>query len=52
MKLNPDDLVVTSFETADLAVEESLALATATCPLFPTPATRCFVCPPATADCF
>jgi hypothetical protein len=52
MKLNPDDLVVTSFEPADSAVEAELALATATCPLFPTPATRCFICPPATSDCW
>jgi hypothetical protein len=51
MKLNPDELVVASFDTTDPAAEAALALATYTCPLFPTPATRCFICPPATADC-
>ena len=52
MKLDPDDLVVTSFDTTDPAAEAELALATDTCTIFPTPATRCFVCPPATYDCF
>ncbi|HST60066.1 MAG TPA: hypothetical protein VLK84_15275 [Longimicrobium sp.] len=51
MKLNPDDLEVTSFDTTDAAAEAELALATYTCTAFPTPATRCFICPPATSDC-
>lgn len=51
MKLNPDDLVVASFETAEPAAEAQLAVATPLCPLFPTPNTACFVCPPATSDC-
>lgn len=50
MKLNPEHLVVTSFETtaARSAVD---ALATPTCTVFPTPATQCFICPPVTYDC-
>lgn len=51
MKLNPEDLEVLSFDTADAAVDAELALATTTCTAFPTPATRCFVCPPITYDC-
>jgi hypothetical protein len=43
MKLNPEELVVTSFATVDpvttLAAEEST-------PACPTPATICFICPP------
>ena len=45
MRLNPEELVVASFEPADPAVEADLGLSTRTCPLFPTPATQCFVCP-------
>jgi hypothetical protein len=50
MKLNADDLVVVSFETAG----DAAALATTVdtvppaCPLYPTPYTRCFECPPPT----
>ena len=44
MKLKPEDLVVASFETAP-AKHALNALATTTCPIFPTPATQCFVCP-------
>lgn len=51
MKLNPDDLEVLSFDTSDAAADAELALATYTCTAFPTPATRCFVCPPATYEC-
>jgi hypothetical protein len=51
MKLNPEELSVSSFETSDAAAEGELALATPTCTLFPTPNTACFVCPPATSDC-
>ncbi len=42
MKLNPEDLVVASFDTSSSAQS---VLATYTCPIFPTPATQCFVCP-------
>jgi hypothetical protein len=49
MKLNPDDLSVTSFPTSGTAAEAQLVLATYTCD--PTLATRCFICPPLTYDC-
>ena len=49
MKLNPDELVVTSFDTATPEAESQLALATPLCPLFPTPNTQCFVCPAPTS---
>ena len=47
-KLNPDDLVVTSFETSDALDVSSAEISTPQCP---TPATICFICPPLTADC-
>lgn len=47
MKLNPDDLVVASFETAE--ADAQAVFATTTCPIFPTPATQCFVCPAPTS---
>lgn len=50
MKLNPEELEVVSFDTT--SADRELELATTTCTLFPTPATRCFVCPAPTADCF
>jgi hypothetical protein len=50
MKLNPEDLEVVSFDTT--SANRELELATGTCTIFPTPATYCFVCPPATYDCF
>ena len=44
MKLRPEDLAVASFETT--AENAALnAVATTTCPIFPTPGTQCFVCP-------
>jgi hypothetical protein len=49
MKLNPEELSVSSFETSTEAAEAELLLATYTCA--PTPATRCFICPPLTYDC-
>jgi hypothetical protein len=52
MKLNPDELVVASFDTTAPADPDADGVfATYTCPIFPTPATQCFVCPPATSDC-
>jgi hypothetical protein len=43
MKLNPDDLVVSSFDPAPVPEEGALfVLATSICP---TPNTECFVCP-------
>lgn len=44
MKLNPEELVVSSFETADAAA----ALPVTIGPYDPTPMTRCFWCPPQT----
>lgn len=49
MKLNPEELEVVSFDMTD--AETEAVLATSTCTAFPTPATRCFICPPATSDC-
>ena len=49
MKLNPDELVVASFEPIDPAAEADQVLATYPCD--PTRATRCFICPPLTYDC-
>jgi hypothetical protein len=43
MKLNPDELVVASFEPAPAPDEE--ALVAITTPVCPTPNTQCFVCP-------
>lgn len=42
-RLNPDDLVVTSFETSAALDVSAAAISTPQCP---TPATICFVCPP------
>jgi hypothetical protein len=42
MKLNPEDLVVASFETGD---DDLLAAAGTQSPVCPTPGTQCFVCP-------
>jgi hypothetical protein len=49
MKLNPEELVVSSFDTAAPQAEADPALATPLCPLFPTPNTACFVCPAPTS---
>jgi hypothetical protein len=43
MKLNPEELVVTSFATSDASLS---ALAEPSTPACPTPATMCFICPP------
>lgn len=47
MKLNPEDLVVTSFQTGEA---EAIIAATTTIG-DPTPMTRCYWCPPKTIDC-
>jgi hypothetical protein len=44
MKLNPEELVVSSFETS----QEAAALPVTIGPYDPTPMTRCFWCPPPT----
>lgn len=43
MKLKLNELVVASFETTPSA--GSVQYSTHTCPVWPTPATECFVCP-------
>jgi hypothetical protein len=43
-RLNPEDLVVTSFATSDVALTG--AAAEISTPQCPTPATMCFICPP------
>lgn len=43
MKLNPDALVVTSFETG--GDDDLLIPAGTQSPVCPTPGTQCFVCP-------
>lgn len=50
MKLNGDDLVVVSFETSveAAALPGSVDSFPPACPLYPTPHTRCFECPPHT----
>lgn len=48
MKLNPDDLRVTSFDTSHAQAELAQPTYT-TCTIFPTPATQCFVCPAPTS---
>jgi hypothetical protein len=49
MKLNPDALVVTSFETG--GDEDLLIPAGTQSPVCPTPNTACFVCDPPTCNC-
>jgi hypothetical protein len=48
MTLKPEELAVVSFDT--MAEPDALGVfATSTCPVFPTPATQCFVCPAPTS---
>ena len=47
MKLNPDELIVASFETSPSAD----AAAPTTISYDPTPMTYCYWCPPKTLDC-
>ena len=51
MKLNPEDLDVVSFDTSSAEAVALEAATYTTCTIFPTYATQCFVCPPATSDC-
>ena len=55
MKLNPEELNVTSFDTTPQAVPGSDAAAVLQ-PIIPTTdptaATRCFICPPISYDCW
>jgi hypothetical protein len=50
MKLNPEELTVTSFDTA--AREDYLSPVTIRTINDPTAATHCYYCPPATLDCY
>lgn len=52
MKLDPEDLVVASFQTSvqAAALPGSVDSVPPACPLYPTPYTRCFECPPQTLD--
>jgi hypothetical protein len=51
MKLNPEELNVTSFDTGAEADYLS-PVATIRTINDPTAATRCYYCPPATLDCY
>lgn len=44
MKLNPEELVVASFQTADADADAALGGATPLCTILPTPCTQCLVC--------
>jgi hypothetical protein len=55
MKLNPEDLDVLSFDTtaADAPGTDTAAVIQPITTINdPTAATRCFICPPATRDCW
>jgi hypothetical protein len=47
MKLNPEELVVSSFQTS----EREAVIAPTTGTYQPTPMTFCYWCPPKTVDC-
>jgi hypothetical protein len=49
MKLDPEELVVTSFPTA--GSDEPSAAAGTQSPFCPTPATACYVCPAPSENC-
>jgi hypothetical protein len=44
MKLNPEELVVSSFETAAAGADAAHAGASPLCSILPTPCTVCLVC--------
>jgi hypothetical protein len=50
MKLNPEDLAVTSFETEAAAIGTSTIIIVN--PNDPTAATWCYICPVRTNDCY
>lgn len=50
MKLNPDDLDVTSFDTGP--EEDERLVDTIVSPNEPTPATFCRICPERSTDCY
>jgi hypothetical protein len=53
MKLNPEELDVTSFDTTPSAVPGTDTAIQPIAPTTdPTAATRCFICPPLSSDCW
>jgi hypothetical protein len=52
MKLNPEELSVSSFDTSPEAAPGSDTAAVIATINDPTAATRCFICPPRTLDCW
>jgi hypothetical protein len=44
MKLNPEELVVASFQTSEADADAEMAAATPLCTILPTPCTQCLVC--------
>jgi hypothetical protein len=52
MKLNPEELNVTSFDTSPLAAPGSDTAAIIVTTNDPTAATRCFICPQETYNCY
>ena len=44
MRLNPEELVVSSFDTGPAGGDVEGAVATPLCTILPTPCTQCFVC--------
>lgn len=44
MKLNPEELVVASFDTTGADANAADAAATPLCTILPTPCTQCLVC--------
>jgi hypothetical protein len=51
-KLNPEELVVSSFETTPDAGDTAIRLPTIDTSTDPTAQTFCYWCPPATFDCY
>lgn len=52
MTLNPEDLNVTSFDTTPEAAVGTDTAAIIAPTTDPTAATRCFICPPISYDCW
>lgn len=52
MKLNPQDVVVTSFATVPGRTVDPVVTDPVTDPNEPTPATHCYVCPEETQNCW
>ena len=52
MKLNANDVVVSSFETEERSVAQPVTDPITIDPQEPTPATHCYVCPEDTPKCW